>query len=129
MAETTTQDGIKKVANKRKDVDGYIGISGKFAALNKLITRDLNNNTTAPTFSLYSKDDITSYLSNPYTYEKQLRRAVTYIYGASSHFRRLIQYFVGLTDLCYIVEPYRIDPKKANFHLLFKLKICSHGKT
>lgn len=114
MEETTTQDGIKKIKKAQTNAEGLIGISSKFAALNRLITRDLNNNTSAPTFSLYSKDDITTYLSNPYTYEKQLRRAVTYIYGASSHFRRLIQYFVGLSDLCYIVEPYRIDPRKVN---------------
>ena len=82
--------------------------------MNRLITRDLNNNTNAPTFSLYTKDNITEYLSNPYTYEKQIRRAVTYIYGASSHFRRLIQYFTGLSDLSYVVSPYRIDPKSAN---------------
>lgn len=114
MEKTTSQDGTKTVENSTKDVGGFIGISSKFALLNRLITRDLNNNTNTPTFSLYSKDDITTYLSNPYRYEKQLRQAVTYIYGASSHFRRLIQYFVGLTDLCYIVEPYRIDPKKTN---------------
>lgn len=94
--------------------DGYIGISNKFAVLNRLITRDLNNDISKPTFSLYSKADIQTYLSNPYTYEKQLRRAVTYIYGASSHFRRLIQYFAGLNDCSYVVEPYRVDPKKAN---------------
>lgn len=41
-----------------------------------------------------------------------------YIYGASSHFRRLIQYFVGLSDLAYIVEPYKIDPKKANVRII-----------
>lgn len=114
-----TQKDIKKVKKADiikvdKNIEGYIGISNKFAVLNRLITRDLNNNTTTPTFSLYSKDDITTYLSNPYTYEKQLRRAVTYIYGASPHFRRLIQYFVGLSDLSYIVEPYKVDPKKAN---------------
>lgn len=93
---------------------GYIGISNKFAMINKLITRDLNNNVNTPTFSLFSKDDITKYLSNPYTYETNLRKAVTYIYGASPHFRRLIQYFTSLSDLSYIVSPYRIDPKKAN---------------
>ena len=114
MSETNIQDGIKRVTKNQKDGDGFIGISSKFAALNRLTTRDLNNNTNTPTFSLYSKDDITTYLSNPYKYEKQLRRAVTYIYGASSHFRRLIQYFVGLSDLCYIVEPYTLEPKKAN---------------
>ena len=96
------------------DFDGAIGISERFAVLNRLITRDLNNNTNTPTFSLYTKDNITEYLSNPYTYERQLRRAVTYIYGASSHFRRLIQYFTGLSDLSFVVSPYRIDPNTAN---------------
>lgn len=123
MAKRNTQAGSKvnsdattktDTEKQSKDFSGYIGISGKFAALNKLITRDLNNNTSTPTFSVYSKDDIQTYLSNPYTYEKQLRKAVTYIYGASSHFRRLIQYFVGLSDLAYVVEPYKIDPKKSN---------------
>ena len=116
MAEEARQDGSKVFSlgtndAKSKEIDGMIGISSRFATINKLITRDLNNNTTSPTFSKYSKDDITTYLSNPYTYEKQLRAAVVYIYGASSHFRRLIQYFVGLTDWAYVVSPYKIDPK------------------
>lgn len=111
----TTQDGIKKVPKGDwSNPKEYISISNRFAVLNKLITRDLNNYRNSPTFSLYNKDNITTYLSNPYRYEKQLRRAVIYIYGASSHFRRLIQYFVGLSDLSYIISPYRIDPRKAN---------------
>lgn len=113
MGETVRQiGGDEKIKSTNKD--GMIGISGKFAAINKLITRDLNSNRNTPIFSLYSKDDITKYLANPYTYEQYLRRAVTYIYGASSHFRRLIQYFVGLTDLAYVVSPYRVDPSSAN---------------
>lgn len=101
---------------KRENFSKYIRVSDRFAALSKLITRDLNNGAAnkAPTFSRATKDSIVQYLENPYTYEKQLRAAVTYIYGASSHFRRLIQYFVGLTDLSYVVSPYRIDPSKAN---------------
>jgi hypothetical protein len=113
MVQTGNKGGFKGV-NGKNDFAGQIGISSKFATINKLITRDLNNNTSSPTFSVYSKDEIQTYLSNPYTYEKQLRKAITYIYGASSHFRRLIQYFVGLSDLAYIIEPYGIDPKKAN---------------
>lgn len=112
-----TQRGGKPARTEAKanqEISGLIGISSKFATLNKLITRDLNNNTNTPTFSLYSKDDITSYLANPYTYEKQLRKAVVYMYGASSHFRRLIQYFTGLSDLAYIVAPSKIDPQTAN---------------
>lgn len=108
------QESEKCNSENKANIDGLIGISSKFAILNRLITRDLNNDTSKPTFSLYSKSDIQTYLTNPYTYEKQLRKAVTYIYGASSHFRRLIQYFAGLNDCAYVVEPYRIDPKKAN---------------
>lgn len=119
MSDVTRQAGTNKPVREGKkkkatNVEGMIGISSKFATLNRLITRDLNNNTNSPTFSLFSKDDITTYLSNPYTYEKQLRNAVTYIYGASSHFRRLIQYFSSLTDLSYVVSPYKVDPKSAN---------------
>lgn len=114
MAEVTNADGNKSSV----DVSSLIGISNKFAILNRLITRDLNNNISVPTFSLYSKDDIQKYLSNPYKYEKQLRKAMIYIYGASCHFRRLIQYFVGLSDLVYIVEPYKIDPRKANVRII-----------
>ncbi len=105
---------IDKAVSDGAKPSGFIGVSSKFSLLNKLITRDLNNNTNTPTFSVYTKDDIQTYLSNPYRYEKQLRQAITYIYGASSHFRRLIQYFVSLSDLAYIIEPYKIDPAKSN---------------
>lgn len=106
--DTAAQNGNKP------DVEGMIGISSKFALLNRLITRDLNNNTNTPTFSLYSKNDIQTYLQNPYRYEKQLRKAVVYLYGASPHFRRLIQYFTGLSDLAYVVSPSKIDPQTTN---------------
>lgn len=116
MAEEVHQPGSNVFSlgtseTKPKEIDGMIGISSRFATINKLITRDLNNNTTSPTFTKYTKDDIATYLSDPYRYEKQLRAAVIYIYGASSHFRRLVQYFVGLTDWAYVVSPYKIDPK------------------
>lgn len=119
MGNTSNKGGVVKPSAKGAgkqavDMEGMIGISKRFAILNKLITRDLNNNTSTPTFSLYTKDNINEYLKNPYTYQQQLRRAVTYIYGASPHFRRLIQYFTGLSDLAYVVSPYRIDPKTVN---------------
>ena len=87
---------------------------GRFSDQAKIITRDLNNDYVKPSFFRYNKDMIQKYLANPYAYEKQLRHAVNYIYGASCHFRRLIQYFVGLSDLSYYVSPYNIDPKTAN---------------
>lgn len=80
-----------------------------FANLNHVVYRDLNGTTRAPTFAKYSREEIITYLSNPYRYKTQLRNAVIYMYGASSNFRRLIQYFVGLNDFSYIVTPYRMD--------------------
>ena len=96
------------------NTDKYYALSDKFAAWARLVTRDLNHNTTSPTFTLYSKDDIVRFISNPYRYEKQLRDAVIYIYSASSHFRRIIKYFAGLNDFAYVVQPYRVDPRSAN---------------
>ena len=97
---------------------GFIGISNKFAMLSHLITRDLNNPTMHRPLGLFgrgfSKEDVHIYLGHPEKFEKELRRMVRYVYGMSAHFRRLIQYFVGLSDLSYIVEPYKTDPKTAN---------------
>lgn len=109
--ENVSYANAESVNNMR--VESAFRVPERFAVINKLITRDLNGNYSTPTFSLYSKDDINKYLQNPYNYEKQLRKAVTYIYGASSHFRRLIQYFTSLSDLAYVVSPNRIDPATA----------------
>ena len=107
---------VRMVEKKDEELDfsKYLRMPERFATLNKIITRDLNGRYTTPTFTLYTKDDITRFLSNPYQYEDQLIAAVNYIYGASSHFRRLIQYFVGLNNFAYVVSPYKIDTAKAN---------------
>lgn len=76
---------------------------------NQIRIRDLNDNPSNPTFSKYSKDDILTYLEDPYKYQSQLNDAVTYMYSASSHFRRLIKYFVGLSDLQYILVPKNLE--------------------
>ena len=123
MAKKERQSGIKKAPKvinveeiaqpAEQQFEGYIRIPSNYAALNQLITRDLNNNVSTPSFTLYSKDDINTYLSDPYRYEKELRKAVVYIYNASPHFRRVINYFAALSDLSYIISPCKIDPKKA----------------
>lgn len=127
MASEKMNNDIKTVSvESRTEVDDTLNFAysedGKridilksFASIgNKMTTRNLNNEINKPTFSRYTKDNITLYLTNPYTYESQLRSAVVYIYGASSHFRRLIQYFASLTDLSYVISPYKVDPTKAN---------------
>lgn len=87
----------------------------KFAALTRMIRTDLNRVAYHPfRFGQYTKKDIQRFLSNPERFQWQLRRAILYVYGASPHFRRLMQYFTSLSDLAYVAEPYRIDPKTAN---------------
>ena len=93
----------------------------KYANLVKMITRDLNNRYgkyVCNFIKRYSKEDIIRFLAHPERHEKELRRAVRYVYDASPHFRRLIQYFVGLSDLAYVVSPYRIDPRTANERMI-----------
>lgn len=85
-----------------------------------LLLRDLNDyRQRHPHFFMrYRKHDIAMWLANPYRFERQLREAVRYIYQVSSHFRRIIQYFVGLTDIDYLIEPYGIDPKHASANIV-----------
>lgn len=92
-----------------------------FRALEKLIWRDLNSNPKAQTFYKYTKDEIVDALKDPQKNEKRLRNAMIYMYGASSHLRRLIQYFAGLNDFAYMVLPYNLDvtAAKADFHKKF----------
>lgn len=89
----------------------------KYANMVKLITRDLNKRYgqyVCNFIGRYKKCDIIKFLAHPQQYEKELRKAVRYVYDASPHFRRLIEYFVGLSDLAYVVSPYRIDPKNVS---------------
>lgn len=107
IMSTNSDEGVPS------DFVGAFNLPDRFAAVNKMILRDLNGNPSSPTFYKYTKDNIASFLSNPYSNEKSLRDAVIYLYGASSHFRRLIQYFVSLSDLSYVVSPFKIDTATA----------------
>lgn len=95
---------------------GAVRLPERFTAINRLIMRDLNNRTGTDTqsfFNDYTREKIAKYLKNPPQNERQLRNAMIYIYIASSHFRRLIQYFASLSDLSYVVSPYKTDTSTA----------------
>lgn len=123
-----SQENRKTAYSKEAKFDDAFHLPTRFAGLNKLVLRDMNGTNTSPTFYLYSKDKISEFLKNPYTNEKNIRNAVIYIYGASSHFRRLIQYFSSLSDLAYVVSPHKIDTSTAkpqsirrNYHKVLNL--------
>lgn len=112
---TVSEEEAKREEQEKFDLGGMVRIPEKFAAINRMIARDLNDTRTPkPSFYKYTKTEISDYLKDPYRYEKQLRNAVIYLYGASAHFRRLIQYFTSLNSLSYVVSPARIDTLTAN---------------
>lgn len=127
--ESRVDESVNINTAPKGDFSDVIKLPKRFSALSKLIMRDLNNpNSPKPSFYLYDKDQITRFLKDPYQNEKSLRKAVVYIYGASSHFRRLIQYFVSLSDLSYIVSPFKIDTAntkpssvRRNYHKVLNL--------
>lgn len=101
------------VPEEQMDYSKLMRMPDKFAAINRMIMRDLNGRNAKPQFYMYTREQVSRFLKNPAQYEKELRRAVTYLYGASSHFRRLIQYFVALSDLSYVITPYKLDTETA----------------
>jgi hypothetical protein len=84
-----------------------------FAALSRLVLRDLTKQKKNPTFYKYTKDQISEFIKDPVRNEKSIRDAIVYLYGASSHFRRLIQYLAGLNYFYYIISPRNLDPTTA----------------
>ena len=104
-----TSDVVKTSSGASPGSAVLARLPDRFSAINKLILRDLNKHEAPSRFYLYDKDKISEFLKNPQANEQQLRNAVVYLYGASTHFKRLIQYFVSLSDLSYVVSPYRID--------------------
>lgn len=117
--DATADSGAEQNApESKRDAVFEMGMSERMAQLfaerAHLRLRNLNTNYHTSFLSRFTKEEIVKYLAQPKVFEKQLRDAVRYIYGASPHFRRVIQYFTGLTDFSYIVEPYKIDPKTAN---------------
>lgn len=106
----------QKETSQNSDFPKALRFSPNFSSIRntakKLIYRDLNDYQGGSFFQKYSKEQITGWLKAPENNEKNLRAAMQYIYHASSHLRRLIQYFVGLTDFAYVMIPTVIESDK-----------------
>lgn len=82
---------------------------GRFSAINRMIVKDLEERQRAEGYQKFSRESISKWLKDPKNNQANLREAVVYLYGVSSHYRRLIQYFVMLSDLSYVVSPRNIN--------------------
>lgn len=89
-------------------------------------TNNPRNNTGRKTYSysIYSKENILNWLQNPAssTNEKNLRNASNYMYVASMHYNRLLNYYAGLYCGAYVLAPLSFDKSeiKANLDKQYK---------
>lgn len=72
-----------------------------------VVTTKTSSNTT------YSQDDITSYLSNPFTYHQQLRAVSDYFYYSDGIYKNVINTFANLPTLDNMVLPTQKTLQKA----------------
>lgn len=84
-----------------------------YAALLKQQVRDANKSSKAITFTKFSKATILQYLETPESNEKNIRNASIYMWGASSHYKRLLWYYGTMLLYAYIIVPANFDMEKA----------------
>ena len=82
-------------------------IKSNFTLMAKYIKLDLNNNTNI-SYSFtknFDKEDVMKWLASPSKYSSNLVSLSNFLYNASSHYKRLIQYFALMLKYYYYVEP------------------------
>lgn len=77
---------------------------------------DRSNTRTTRTYTLLDKATIFNYLKNPTTTtaSKGLIQASQYMYMANGHYRRLVDYYVGLPLWQYVITALNFEPDKVN---------------
>lgn len=116
MAEDKMQKKVR-VTNAKDGQSSYITyqdlLTGVYANLSKIGIRNLESTSeTNPTYTKYTKDQLVTYLGNPASYEKQLRKMSKYLFNISNYYRRLIQYFANMSTFSYTISPYGLDRSK-----------------
>jgi len=113
MSKNEKLNDTKEIANFPTLTDKQMkdfSLSLQYMKTAKLILRDLeNSNQQATFFKKYKKDDVIKWLESPEKYEKELRNASIYLYNASNHYKRLVQYFGKMALFAYIAIPYKLN--------------------
>ena len=77
-----------------------------------LIYSDPNQQQAPSGFTAETRKRIAEYLKDVPRNEKNLRNAMIQAYIVGSRLWRIIQYFVGLSDLVYVLVPHQIEAEK-----------------
>lgn len=107
------------LSNKLKQVSmGLGGVNDMPLSFAKtLLNQRLNNpnkssSTKSLNYSIYTKDNILSWLQNPKNNEKNIRNASNYLYISSMHYQRLMKYYAGLLTWAYVISPLNFNKSK-----------------
>lgn len=111
--EKELKDGEEQLKRAKEEFEKAV----RFAAqIEKQMVNDPNNASKNKTTSLsrYNKETMLSWLENPgtKTNAKNLRTASMYLYNASNHYQRLINYYAGLMNWSYYITPIAFEPDK-----------------
>lgn len=109
------KDNLKNILDFSRD-----GVKINFAQLSSLIVKDLNSSSSNARYTTYTRDNVTTYLSNPVRYHKDLQKMSAYLYDNSAHYRRLVNYFARMATLDHYIEPYGLDTSKSINEKTFK---------
>lgn len=112
---------------QRKILEKYARMS--FANLRRNIIQDLvNNKNESVIYKKYPKDKVVGMLEQPQKHEKEIRELSNYLYIASSHYRRLVDYFSSILLYNYTVIPTnipeKITKKKFKQTYMYLIKEC-----
>lgn len=103
------------MSNEEKNQFMRDSIPLDYAQLGAMVIKDLNDSSAGSALAKrYSKADIERFMGNPQRYDKELAGMSEYLYQYSPHYRRLINYYVNMPTLDYIIEPYGLDATKIN---------------
>lgn len=103
-------------------LEEYTKITRDYAAALRMQVAGINEIVTSTTsrFAKYTKDDITGYLQNPETYEKQIRDASIYMYANSLQYYNLINHYALMPVWEYVLTPLKFDQNDVNPDALYK---------
>ena len=100
-APSATEDVLLNFARSQRKLGGA-----------GLVYSDPNQQEQFASFTAETRKRIAEYLKDVPRNEKNIRNAMIQAYIVGSRLWRIIQYFVGLNDLLYVVAPHQIEAEK-----------------
>lgn len=111
--EKKLQEETAKLEKARMEFDKAVAFA---KALEKQMVNDPNNASKNKSVSLsrYNKETMLKWLESPSTRSnaKNLRTASQYLYNASNHYQRLINYYAGMMNWVYFITPLAFERDK-----------------